>query len=82
MAKLVKRASGKKHTVSHDDDEPLVTSVPDDVHVDANEEALREGALVIEALAKMTPNLMGTAHGLALIHAAKKWMLQYHWVKA
>ena len=80
MAKLLKR---KKPTAKHVrpvEDEPLenhnalpiddtVTPIPDDV-ASAQHEAIE----LIEKLAKMTPNLMGTAHGIALIHSAQKWM--------
>lgn len=81
MAKMLKR---KKPTAKHvrpvpplEDHDALpiddtVRAVPDDVlHDDA---AMHEAIELIERLAKMTPNLMGTAHGIALIHSAQKWM--------
>lgn len=71
MSKVVKRLKAKKL----DEDEPLVESIPDDVP--SEDTAFREASDILHALAKTTPNLMGTAHGLALIHAAQKWVAQH-----
>ena len=82
MAKVLKRKKPVEHLKSVEDEphdalpiDDTVQPIPDDVHPD--DAAWREAFELIEKLAKMTPNLMGTAHGLALIHAAQKWMAQH-----
>ena len=52
-----------------DEDEPLVTHVPDDVP-----DALRDATAILEKLAACLPSHLGAAHGLSLIVEARKWV--------
>lgn len=56
-------------------DEPLAAAFVDKFLDD--EDALEEALVILKMLAKSTPNLMGTAHGIALIHAAQKWVVAH-----
>ena len=56
-------------------DEPLAAAFVDKFLDD--EDALEEATNILQKLAKSTPAHMGTAHGIALIHAAVKWVAAY-----
>lgn len=75
VVKHVKRSHSKKPEAPHDDEPLTVEALPDDVPT--HDQAFHEASQIIHTLAVTTPNLMGTAHGIALIHSAQKWVQQY-----
>jgi hypothetical protein len=56
--------------------EPAVESIPDDV-VTAEEHALGEAYGILVKLAQSSAPMLGSAHGLALIQAAKDWLASH-----
>jgi hypothetical protein len=74
IAKVVKHVRSHVKPDAHED-EPLVSPLPDDVP--SHDVAFHEASDILHKLALTTPNLMGTAHGIALIHSAQKWVEVY-----